>query len=157
MNARTQELETFRKAMEEYIKPLAERFGLTFIEIGDELYALVAPNYCFKFYCAGGHGYSFTVTVAPTYTPGWNAKDEKGFPWLARFVGRQTWEHIRYFDLHAFAQGIADLAAIMPDYLELLKTSTESYWKLFDSYFADEIARQRKIEWIKHHEKNHVA
>jgi len=97
--------------------------------------------------CLGGFiaaAIVFPATVAPTYTPNWNAEDERGFPWLARYVGRHTWTDTRHSGLRAFAQNLGDLSAILPEYFELLRTCPPSYWKSFHSFVAHEIARQPK-------------
>ncbi|HXC99548.1 MAG TPA: hypothetical protein VN048_09415, partial [Verrucomicrobiae bacterium] len=118
--------------------------GLSFIKIDEKLYALVASSFSFKFYCAGGRGYSFTVTVAPTYTPTWNAKDEWGFPWLAKYIGKHSWIHERYGNLGAFSQGFADLAGILPEYFEVLNKPKPAFWDSFNGFVANEIARNQK-------------
>ena len=157
MPTHSEELEGFRKALEEHIKPVAEKFGLSFTKVGVTLYAVVAPSFSFKFYCMGGHGCSFTVTVAPTFRPFWNEPDERGFPWLAKYVGRHTWEHSRHADLQGLAQDLAVLAAILPEYIGLLGMATPSYWEGFHSFVAAEIARRPTPEWMKRYDETNAT
>jgi hypothetical protein len=89
MATRSQELAIFQKALEDDIKPIAERFDLSFTKISETLYAIVAPSFTLKFYCMGGHGCSFTVTVAPTHKPFCNGAGRDRFP-LAGTVRRQA-------------------------------------------------------------------
>jgi hypothetical protein len=89
MNNRQAELDAFKKGLEDYVFPTAKAAGLIGEKIDEELYSLVAPTFALKFYCAGGHGYSYGVTVSPTYQPKWNAEEERGLTWLAKYLKRK--------------------------------------------------------------------
>jgi hypothetical protein len=138
------ELEAFQVAVHRYIEPMAASEALTFVQIDDELCALVAPNFYFKFYCAGGHGYSFTVTIGPTFESRWNTEDERGFAWLVRYRGEDdwTWTYSRFDNTVAFSDGIGKVINLLPKYIAILKETTASFWKEFYKFVQVEIANE---------------
>ena len=143
------ELETFQAAIHEYIEPLAAKCELSLVQIDQELYALVAPGFYIKFYCAGGHGYNFTVTIGPTFEPKWNTQDERGLPWLVQYVGKHSWTHDRYGSRRSYSEAIAHLAALLPSYIDFLKKASPSFWPEFYEFTRVQIAKASVQQTLK--------
>jgi hypothetical protein len=147
MNNRQAELDAFKKGLEDYVFPTAKAAGLICEKIDEELYSLVAPTFALKFYCAGGLGYSYGVTVSPTYQPKWNAEDERGLTWLAKYLKKKMPENSRFDNLKIFVRHMADLSKQLPDYFEILKAADSSFWKTFLNDVQEEISKKPKPDW----------
>lgn len=147
MRDRGEELAAFKRGLEEYIFPAAKKAGLSCEKVDEELYALVAPTFTLKFYCAAGHLYSYSVSISPTYEPVWNAKDELGLVWLAEFLGKEIPRNSRFEHLEEFVQHMANLAKHLSGYIEILKSADASFWERFRDFVQKEIAKRPKPGW----------
>jgi hypothetical protein len=109
--SRQQELEAFRQIVDGPIRLQLEAIGYGVEWLDEEVVAVVSPFAAVKIYCAGGHGYNFTITIAPQLHRGWNNKEEIGLALVAAEHG-VPFRDQRFDNIQAFRRALE--ASVQP-------------------------------------------